>query len=92
MKIIIGLLMIGLVVWLAWGALHPKSYTGFFYYNTNNLSQYWKQDGLKDLDACRGWVNMQITRDNDGVYDYECGRNCTFRQAYTAVVCEKTER
>lgn len=91
-KTIIGVAIVGLIVWVVWGWLKPTDYTGYFYYNPNDLSSNWQQPGLKSLDDCRIWVNSQVQRDYDGLYDYECGKNCKHDGRLTAAVCETTER
>lgn len=80
-----------LVFWGISNLFNDDEYTGYFYYASPNFDVNWKQGGLKSLDSCRSWVNAQVVRDYDGVYDYECGKNCRVSE-YGIDRCETTER
>lgn len=93
--VVIVLLVIGF--WLVRGAWHivndrinPPNWTGFFYYDPNDLNKYWAQDGFATADDCRSWVNNQVSRDFDGQYDYECGKGCRYESSLTVQVCKET--
>ena len=90
-----AVLVLGIILLIGWFIFQPfksSEYTGYFYYDMADNDNYWSQSGLKDIDACRSWINSQIPRDYDGRYDYECGKNCTYREDYKSVVCKTTER
>jgi hypothetical protein len=95
--VVIVVLVIGF--WLIKGAwnfaserINPPKWTGFFYYDPNDLDKYWTQGGLASLDDCRGWVNNQVSRDFDGSYDYECGKGCRYESSLSVQVCKETLR
>lgn len=92
MQWIIVIAIVCLVGWLSFGWFKPDTYTGYFYKNPDNMDIVNKQSGFNSLDACRGWVNNQIRTDNDGYYDYECGKNCRITIESTVDRCETTER
>lgn len=95
--VVIVVLVVGF--WLVRGAwnivsdqINPPKWTGFFYYDPNDLNKYWEQDGFATADDCRSWVNNQVSRDFDGQYDYECGKGCRYESSLTVQVCKETVR
>lgn len=98
-SIVVVIIVLVIGFWLIKGAwniaserINPPKWTGFFYYDPNDLDKYWEQDGLASLDDCRSWVNNQISRDYDGNYDYECGKGCRYESGLTVQVCKETHR
>lgn len=69
--------------------LRKDTYIAFFYYDPSNLNAYW-QAPVGSIEDCRNWVNLQIERDYDGAYDYECGVNCLYDNGFQGYICEKT--
>jgi hypothetical protein len=67
----------------------PKDYKAFFYYDPSDLNKYWKAD-VSSIEDCRDWVDVQVSRDFDGYYDYECGVNCEYGVDYNGYTCDKT--
>lgn len=98
-SIVILIVFIIVAVWLGKAIWNKASdffgqdeYTGYFYYDPSNLTQYWRQPGLISLDACIDWVNAQIPKDFDGYYDYECGVNCEYDLSADIDICDTTEQ
>lgn len=92
MKALIWIAFLGLGIWTISNWLKPATYTAYFYPSPTNLEISQQQGGLESLDACRSWINSQVAIDYDGNYDYECGKNCTYREGLSVAVCETTER
>lgn len=68
------------------------TYIGFYYPDANNLmNDIQSEETFDSLDACRNWVDEQVSiyNQNDSNYDYECGKNCNISgdKPYT---CEET--
>lgn len=51
-----------------------KQWTGLFYPNKTDFSQFIISPPLNSLDECRSWVKTKINNSQD--YDYECGSGC----------------
>ncbi len=74
---IFGVIVLGIIGWFVWTHyIYPPTWMATFYYNPGDLTQYWQTQGLSSVEQCRNWVNGQSIRDIDGVFDYECGKNC----------------
>lgn len=87
--------IVAVVLVANWGYNHffkKPSWTGYFYYDLNDLDRHWKQSGLNSLDDCRNWVSDQTSRDFDGEYDYECGTGCRHDTSANIDICKTTER
>lgn len=71
---------------------NKDTYVGFYYPNASNLTNNIQSKISYDsLDACREWVNEQISIYNptDSNYDYECGKNCDVSGS-EPYICEET--
>lgn len=99
-KIIVLILVVFVGRYLYINHLKKEEWTGFFYPNAEDLSEWTESDRLLDsIDSCRDWVDTQLNIyviNNPGTnikevnYDYECGLNCKFRANYGFNVCEET--
>lgn len=80
---------------IVWGAsilFKKDTYIGFYYPDANDLTNDIQSDGtFESLDACRDWVNKQVSMRNqdNSNYDYECGKNCDISGG-KPYVCEET--
>ena len=73
------------------------SWTAFYYPDGTAVESTWKQQaGFETKAQCLDWIDAEITEDksnnDDRVFDYECGKNCRFRDEYQLNVCETTEK
>jgi hypothetical protein len=95
MKFLKGVLILGAVALLVWGAFRlfkEDSYVGFYYPDANNLiNDIQSESSFHSLEGCRAWVKDQVATHNptgEG-YDYECGKNCKLSGG-KPYVCEET--
>src|SRR5215216_3938911 len=91
-KILLLIVIIVAAIW-AFGAVFKKStYVGFYYPDANNLfNDIQSETSFDSLDACRDWVDEQVSIYNPtgSGYDYECGKNCDLSGG-KPYVCEET--
>jgi len=68
-------------------------WNGFYYPNEGNLTYSIPSPQFKTLDECRDWVDEQVQKYNPSGYgyDYECGKNCEYKDSFTMQICETTE-
>lgn len=79
MKNLVLIIIVVLAVWGASVLLGGDEYVGFYYPDENNLLNDIQSPVLfSSLEACRDWVDEQVSlyNSNDTGYDYECGKNC----------------
>jgi hypothetical protein len=90
---IIGVLVFVIILfWVTSTYLKKDEYTGFYYPDAGNLTYDIESSGTFDsLEACRDWVDEQVTIYNldDSSYDYECGKNCDLSNG-KPYICEET--
>lgn len=72
------------------GCFDKTEWTGFFYPDANDLTNYRVEHGFSSIDECRNWVESQVSYDLN--YDYECGKGCEYRADWDLYVCEITEQ
>jgi len=92
MKKILGTALIVIIVWLIYLLVETDEYLGFYYPDSNNLSEEISSIVTFDsLESCRSWVDEQVSVFNlDGTgYDYECGKNCDTTRG-KPYICEET--
>ena len=99
-KIIILILLILVGRYLYINNIKKEEWTGFFYLNAEDLSEWTESDKFfNDIDSCRDWVDTQLNvyvLSNPGTdirkvdYDYECGLNCEYRAHLGMNICEET--
>lgn len=89
---LIGLLIIIGLVWFFFFR-QSNTWDGFYYPNEGNLTYSIQSPQFKTLEECRDWVDEQIQTYNPSGYgyDYECGKNCKYKDGLTVQVCETTE-
>lgn len=90
--IILVVILVVVALWLS-GVFENKTWTGYYYPDINQItdqSTWVIQPGLESLDACRSWVQTVANPEAD--YDYQCGFNCTYREAYGEIICESDAR
>lgn len=94
MRYLVGLaILVAVIGYLFFGWFRESTYTGYFYPDVDNLDYSLKQSGLKDLAACQDWAKNQSLRDSDGLYDYQCGKNCQPSQTPGGLdTCETIEK
>lgn len=73
------------------GIIKP-SWLGTFYFNKDNLTRYTINHELGSIDECRDWVEGQADLYNipEGVWDYECGKNCKYKEDSQMYLCQET--
>ena len=71
------------------GCSYGTSWHGYFYPNPNDLQNYISSPVFTSKDQCESWVAQQARQDTDGSYDYECGKNCRYREDLRIEVCEE---
>ncbi|MBT6691178.1 hypothetical protein HOB10_02520 [Candidatus Parcubacteria bacterium] len=67
-----------------------KSWTGYYYPDSNDLEYYKTSFGFESLEDCRDWA-LSIANDNEN-WDYECGYNCRVDKDLAINVCDKTDK
>lgn len=89
MKIFSLVILIVVVMWLWPG---KDVWSGYFYPDQNNLSNWVEGGNFDSLESCRNWaVNYGYLKSIPvSDYDYECGLNCKYKDGFN--VCEKTEQ
>ncbi len=93
MKKIIFLIIIFVIIGWLISLFKGDSYIGFYYPDAGNLfNDIQSENTFDSLDACRNWINEQVSINNpDGSgYDYECGKNCKLQNGKKPYVCEET--
>ena len=81
-----------LVIWGFNSFLNKDIYVGFYYPDANNLiNDIQSENTFDSLDACRDWVDEQVSIYNQSNtnYDYECGKNCDISGG-KPYLCEET--
>ncbi len=91
-KILVATLFIIVIAYGINLFLKKDVFIGFYYPDKNNLiNDIQSEDTFDTLEACRDWVDEQVSRYNpDGSgYDYECGKNCDLSGG-KPYICEET--
>lgn len=71
---------------------NKDTYVGFYYPDADNLvNDIQSNDTFNSLEACRDWINEQVSVYNQSNpnYDYECGKNCDLSGG-KPYICEET--
>lgn len=92
MKNLLVIIAVVLVAWGAFSLLKGDKYVGFYYPDADNLlGDIQSPSTFDSLEACRHWIDEQVSRYNpDGSgYDYECGKNCDL-SGVKPYICEET--
>lgn len=86
---VIGVLVFVVAVCWLLGDFKKDTWIPEFYpYGPDNLLINTEGPIGSSLEECRSWVALQAIKDADGVYDYECGKNC--RSEGELLICEET--
>lgn len=89
------LIVILFIIIIAYGinlVFKKDVFIGFYYPDKDNLiKDIQSEDTFDTLEACRDWVDEQVSIHNpSGIgYDYECGKNCD-TSGGKSYICEET--
>lgn len=93
-NIILAFILVAVMFWGLRTFFYKDTYIGFYYPDENNLiNDIQSANTFVSLDACRDWIEEQVSIYNQGDvnYDYECGKNCDI-SGNKPYVCEETLR
>jgi len=91
MKNVVGVVVIGFVLFWLWNnVISPPKFIGFYYPDAGNLFDYKQSPELTSLEQCREWVDDVKNGRTDNDFDYECGKCCKLSDGGGIYVCDET--
>jgi len=87
MKEILTIIVFGLIGYFIFGGGKKQEWTGFFYPDISDLSEWTTSPVFNNIESCRDWAYSQTSYNQA---DYECGLNCEFDSRYGVNICKET--
>ena len=92
-KKILGIISVLVLLGAGCSVGKQDTWIGIYYPDASNLFADVKSSPLGSLEMCRQWVmGQKELRGNRGGDDYECGKNCEYREGADLLVCDETIR
>ena len=88
-KIVIPLLLFCLFL----QGCEKTTWDAYYYPDGTMVESTWVvQKGFATKEACFDFIDRQIVKNPGKINDYECGKNCKYKEEYGMDVCETTEK